>query len=921
MRPLKLTMSAFGPYAGRVELDFDKLGTGGLYLITGDTGAGKTTVFDAICYALFGEASGSNREPSMLRSKYADLSTPTEVELTFAYADKEYTVRRNPEYMRPTKIGGDGLTKQSADARLTYPDGRVVTKLKEVNAAVHDIIGLNRQQFSQISMIAQGDFMKLLLASTTDRQAIFRNIFNTNLYVVLQKKLSENTSAVKSRWDAAYLSIKQYIDGIVCHEDSLLAADIAKAKEGALPVSEADELLTQLISDDRAAENALNERLVAVEKELEAVVGLLAQAAEREKTVSAINADESAKAEKSELLTKLTAVLEGEKAKQPQRELLSKKITELELLLPSYDELDKLLLTLRTAERNLETANNDTALADKARGALCEELENIRQERRELENAGAQKEKLLRQKQEQSERKQQLEHIIASVDELYEMQKLLESRQKDYLSKESAASALRSEYEALNKEFLDEQAGILASRLTSGTPCPVCGSTSHPAPARLSDNAPTEAAVKAAKSSSEQAQSNAEAASRMAGEQKGKVTAAEEAVRKEVAALFGDTAIDEVKEPVQNALSESDSAISALSKLIIKAEQDEKRKSALDELIPKKETMLAEKDTALTALKEKTAALTASIEELRRQVRALQNKLSFESKTAVMSEKERLEKELKAMQNALVAAEENYSSCEKELTALTAAIAQLRSQLADSEEIDVAAQEVRKAELTARKGSIQQELKDIHSRLAANTSSHKSITSKASELSELEEKLSWMRALSTTANGQITGKEKIMLETYIQTTYFDRIIARANLRLMKMTGGQYELKRQQTAKDNKTQSGLELDVIDHYNGTARSVRTLSGGESFKASLALALGLSDEVQMSTGIRLDTLFVDEGFGSLDPESLNQAYNTLASLTEGNRLVGIISHVADLKEKIDKQIIVTKSKSGGSKAEIIV
>ena len=213
------------------------------------------------------------------------------------------------------------------------------------------------------------------------------------------------------------------------------------------------------------------------------------------------------------------------------------------------------------------------------------------------------------------------------------------------------------------------------------------------------------------------------------------------------------------------------------------------------------------------------------------------------------------------------------------------------------------------------------EQKAVHTRITSNTSCLKNIQNKSAELSALEEKQKWLRALSDTANGAIKGKEKIMLETYIQTTYFDRIVARANVRLMKMTGGQYDLKRRKTADTMRGQTGLELDVIDHYNGTERSVKTLSGGESFKASLALALGLSDEVQMSTGIQLDTLFVDEGFGSLDPESLNQAYNTLAGLTEGNRLVGIISHVAELKERIDKQIVVTKEKSGGSNAQIII
>ena len=235
--------------------------------------------------------------------------------------------------------------------------------------------------------------------------------------------------------------------------------------------------------------------------------------------------------------------------------------------------------------------------------------------------------------------------------------------------------------------------------------------------------------------------------------------------------------------------------------------------------------------------------------------------------------------------------------------------------------MDMTTLEAEKQQLTEEKNGIIEAQKVIHARITANSTAHRNISAKETEMTALEQKHAWMKALSDTANGNLSGKDKIMLETYIQTTYFDRILQRANIRLQKMSGGQYDLKRRRAAANKQSQSGLELDIVDHINTTERSVNTLSGGEAFLASLALALGLSDEVQMSTGIRLDTLFVDEGFGSLDSEALSKAYNTLAGLTEGNRLVGIISHVAELKERIDKQIVVTKNKSGGSKAEIHV
>ena len=274
-----------------------------------------------------------------------------------------------------------------------------------------------------------------------------------------------------------------------------------------------------------------------------------------------------------------------------------------------------------------------------------------------------------------------------------------------------------------------------------------------------------------------------------------------------------------------------------------------------------------------------------------------------------------------ALRAALDQAARRCAACKEGLTGLAASIRQLQTQLEEGEETDISQLEERKQALSSQKGALLTQLKELHARLSANRYAREKLSGKIAELEALEQRQQWMKSLSDTACGSVRGKERIALETYIQTTYFDRIVARANVRLMKMTGGQYDLKRRKTADNIKSQSGLELDVIDHYNGTERSVKTLSGGESFQASLALALGLSDEVQSSTGIHLDTLFVDEGFGSLDPEALNQAYTALAGLTEGSRLVGIISHVAELKEKIDRQILVTKDKTGGSSARLLL
>ena len=318
--------------------------------------------------------------------------------------------------------------------------------------------------------------------------------------------------------------------------------------------------------------------------------------------------------------------------------------------------------------------------------------------------------------------------------------------------------------------------------------------------------------------------------------------------------------------------------------------------------------------------KEQIAAVSAAAAALETQIVALRAKLSFPDKAAAEAEKQTLQRKLQLLKNTLANAESTLSQAKEHLAATSATIKQLQGQLEGRVEADAEVLRSQKDGLVAQKAAIATAQKMIHTRISTNESAQKNISKKQSEMEMLERKYAWMKALSDTANGNLSGKEKIMLETYIQTTYFDRILERANIRLRKMSGGQYDLKRRRTAANMRGQSGLELDIVDHINTTERSVNTLSGGEAFLASLALALGLSDEVQMSTGIRLDTLFVDEGFGSLDSEALSKAYATLAGLTEGNRLVGIISHVAELKERIDKQIVVTKQRSGGSCAKII-
>lgn len=919
MRPLKLTIAGFGPYAGTQELDFTLLGRSGLYLITGDTGAGKTTIFDAITFALFGEASGGDRSADMLRSKYTKDADPTFVELTFAYGGKEYTVRRNPEYER-AKTKGTGTTKQLAGAQLTYPDGHSVTKTKEVDQAVRDIIGLTREQFSQVAMISQGDFRKLLQADTKERQKIFRDIFGTGLYVSLQEQLKARAAELKAQREQADVSIRQYVEGIACHEDSLLAADVKKARENGLPMAEIQGLLARLLEEDTAAQEALAGQLSQLDRQLETLVAQLTKAAAYQAAKRSLAEKAAQEAKKAASLEQLTAALSAAQRTVPEQEALSRQITSIELLLPSYDELN-----VKTGDRTKkETAlSNAAAAQDTAQqhsAALAAEVAALKEERAGLESVSAETEKRQGQKQSLLDRREKFRVLVADIDQLNAQKAQLERLQKAYLTAEAASSQLGRAYDAKNKAFLDEQAGIIASSLSPGLPCPVCGSTEHPHLAVLSAVAPTEAEVKAAKAAYEKAQRETEQASGKASTQRGIVSSAGDAIRKAIPPLLGETPLEDAQAAAKAQEALLTEEITESERQIAVLKEKAARKAKLDDLIPKKEEALTAAGTALSAAKEQIAGLTVSLAELETQINALRTKLPFPDKAAALAEKAALEKKRNGLKAALTAAEAAHNTCKEELTGIRAAMEQLRGQLAAGPEADAEALEARKVELTDRKNGIAEVQKDLHARITANTSAQKHIAAKAKEMGELESRYTWMKALSDTANGNVTGKDKIMLETYIQTTYFDRILERANIRLRKMSGGQYDLKRRGKASNQRSQSGLELDIIDHINTTERSVNTLSGGEAFLASLALALGLSDEVQMSTGIHLDTLFVDEGFGSLDSEALGKAYLTLAGLTEGSRLVGIISHVAELKEKIDKQIVVKKELSGGSRAMII-
>ena len=923
MRPVTLTISAFGPYAGRVTLPMDNLGTNGLYLITGDTGAGKTTIFDAITFALYGEASGENRESAMFRSKYAVPETPTEVELTFENLGKVYKVKRNPEYERP-KTRGEGTMMQKPDAELTLPDGRVITKVKEVNAAIKEILGIDRNQFSQIAMIAQGDFLKLLFAETTERQKIFREIFKTGYYQVLQERLKTESGTLARQCEEARLSLQQYIGGILCAEDDVQSLAVAKAKRGEMMTADVEELVRELIASDVAREEGLAAEFLQKEKTLGELEALLGKVEEYHRRQAELATAEQEQKEQTVRLDGLLLAWKCEQEKKPETEQWILKKARIEEQYAEYDRLEDLKREQSSLKNAHMSDEKELEHAKKVLAALGEEIESLKKEQTEKMSSGEKKEQLLRELTKWSARREKLERLQDETKSLALAKRNFAGAQQEYLAEKAKAEKAQEEYLFMNRAFLDGQAGVLAELLEEGKACPVCGSMTHPVPAKRPEGVPTETELKRFKQSADAAMEAAAELSKRAGELGGMVGAKEEALKrlqKEFVKELDEAAGEELARRVKELILACESEETVLNRQIVSVEKDILRKKELDVLLPKKEAQGKEAEQKIQSLTERIAVTKTKIEENEKQIELAAKKLAFESKEKAEQQAEELDEKIRLAQRSLAAAEEAYRGCERKVSELKGKIAQLKE--AVKEQPTVATEEVnlQKETVAEAKKAILAKQKDVHHRLEANRDVLVNVSERSEELSKLETRWSWVKALSNTANGNLSGKEKIMLETYIQMTYFDRIIRHANIRFMLMSGGQYELKRRDAAENNRSQSGLELDVIDHYNGSVRSVKTLSGGEAFKASLSLALGLSDEIRSSAnGIRLDTMFVDEGFGSLDEESLQQAIRALASLADGNRLVGIISHVGELKQRIDKQIVVTKDKTGGSRVEVI-
>lgn len=918
MRPLKITMSAFGPYAGEVTLDMQKLGKSGIYLITGDTGAGKTTVFDAISYALYGEASGNYRENTTLRSKYASADTPTFVELEFEYNNEIYKINRNPEYPRPNKRG-EGFTKQSANAELVMPDGSVITKIKEVSAKVEEIIGINKNQFSQIAMIAQGDFRKLLNCETNERSKIFRKIFKTEPYHNIEIKLSSLFNELKRNREKEKSGIEQYINQLKCNENDTLSLELERAKNGDVLIEDVIKLAGEIINKDTLEYTKTQKNIESINEEIEKINSNIKLYENQEATKKAY-AEASAKLE--ELKAKRNEYEKAYKSAEVQRERLddlTRKINLINSKMPKYDELKSLENSINERTQSFEKSNNLLKLKQQEITLLEKEIDEKSKALEEVKGADLLVQKLTVQKEEINKKAEALKELKTEIDRCKTEQKNLKNAQSFAKSALDEYGALENEYNQIYIAFFNEQAGIIADELKDGEPCPVCGSTSHPNLARKSENAPSQADVESVQNLVKKAQEKADKARDTASALKSRVDEIAANVKSAAKKLFGtdDNVFDDYNSNINALKKEYDCTLALLKTANEKLNLYQK----LDKEIPKIQEKQKSLSDEISTLNTQKASDEAFISENTKRVTSIKSELDFESADLAKDKLKEYTNLSSDIKNAIEKSKNAFDDIKSKYDTQKGTKASLENALKEFKEIDLAALNEKSLKLNEYKKDIDETAKSLYSRIESNKLLVDNISEKRDILKGYDDKYVWLKALSETANGDISGKEKITLETFVQMTYFDSIIRKANIRLLTMSDGQYELVRRSDAETLKKNEGLALDVIDHFNGSSRSVSTLSGGESFMASLCLALGLSDEIQSSNGgIKLDTMFVDEGFGSLDGEALDRALSALTSLSQGNRLVGIISHVDALCDRIDNKIVITKDRTFGSNAQII-
>lgn len=913
MRPLKLIISAFASYSGKVELDMTKLGTSGIYLITGDTGSGKTTIFDAISFALFGQPSGNTRESNSLRSEYASPEASTYVELTFLYRNKIYIVKRNPIYMRKA-LRGEGMTQQNADATLTRPDGTLVSGATKVTAEIENILGVNRSQFCQIAMIAQGDFMKILHQDTKGRLEIFRKIFQTDNYKNLQEKIKQLTKEASDSCDLLKNSVNQYIGGFLSPQN-----DSSELKFDFYSLDKFLEFSEGVIQEDEEQNLKLEEKLANLDKSITELSNRVQQIEAQKKVVEDLAKVQNRLKTDKESEETVCKSLEAEKQKIPEVEKDKERCVELEQELQWHNDYETKSKQCNEKRAFIEDTDKRCKNGADCVKASADKLGEFEKELQGLENVETEKFQVENNIKINNDSIAQLTKVKTDITSYKNDLNALKTQQDLYLDLQKHADVKQHDYADLNRRFLEEQAGIMAENLLPEQPCPVCGSLSHPQLAQKKENAPTEAQLKTAEKAWQDALKTATDASQKASEMKGDCDAQNKALQETLHAMFPDYSIENEDKLLSDRTSKLAEVAEKLNLDLKQITEKVNRKNELSESVKTEKGNLERYEKALDDLKDKMTIAKTEVSGLESQLDELKQKMKYDSKEAVQQQKKETTGRITAHEEAMKELSEKWQNLQQEIAKNEGVANTLSQQVIPGLNLEVEQEKQKLAETEDMKKQKQTLKNELFARLKNNKGVRQNVNEKSSEAQSAERRLTWLQTLSNTVNGKLTCRDKISLETFIQMTYFDKIIRHANLRLQKMSGGQYRLTRASTGGGN-AQVGLDLNVYDTYSGKERSVTTLSGGESFMAALSLALGLSDEIQASAGgVQIDTTFVDEGFGSLDDESLQVALRTLQNLAQNNHLIGIISHVSALKN-IEKKIVVTKTATQGSDARIV-
>lgn len=876
MRPVKLTMSAFGSYAGVEEIDFTKM-QHGLFLVTGDTGAGKTTIFDAITYALYDRTSGGSRDGNMMRSQYASDDTETFVEYVFSYRGEVYRVRRNPEYMRKGKRnyadGSPRLVKEMAKVSLILPDGSEFQgKKKEVDHKIEEIIGLDVDQFTQIAMIAQGDFLKLLHAESKERKRIFSRIFQTRLYWQVQEELKEQ---------AKQLYIRLEDNTKDCYREMERVEPFAEGKEA------------------EAWSEYLGMKIPPAQEVMETLQEICRQGKDR------------------------AAEAEQKSAK------LQKQVEDLKNVIQSGEEVNRLFLQkqqaqekqnqLKAEEDAIEQERREVEEGSRAEKVSVkeEQFERTRSERKRLEQQIADTREWMEKEGTRAAREEK--ELKAAAEELSKMEPLLQKqimRLKDILPRYERIRKLEGEYsqnldqmqkileecrlasedyEEKYQHFFEEQAGILARELEEGKPCPVCGSTTHPKKAELSGKAPDQKAVEKAKERRDKKEKERTQIQETFQESKSKLESEKSLLEEAALEIQGSSEISE--EQVREKLEQCETSLSTR-----KAQYQEKEKQfrKLKEELKRRSGLLESQEAQLQGLEEKQQEDEADFrQELK--VQRFQTEDAYRQARAWIDGREAKENHLK-----------EYDA---QTVEVKTRLEMLLQQTEGRQQTDLTQEKAKLEELQSEQTEHRSQWLHLHSQNQKNEEARKKLSQYFNARGDLTSQYEMVNNLSRTANGTLSGSVKLDFETYVQRKYFKQIIHAANRRLSKMTSNEFILQcREIKDLSSQGQAGLDLDVYHLVNDSVRDVKTLSGGESFMASLAMALGLADIVQNTAGaISLETMFVDEGFGSLDDAARERAIQILQELAGEKGLVGIISHVNELKEQIEWKLAVTKTEQG--------